>query len=111
LTSLEGAPQEVGGDFICNNNPELTSLKGSPRKVGGGFSCILNPHVISLEGAPQAQSYLFDRDRIDPREVELHDVDLKIFREWLASGMKIDEFLRTTGSKYRGRLTGKKFGI
>jgi hypothetical protein len=38
LTSLEGAPQEVGGGFYCHNN-KLTSLEGAPEKVGGGFYC------------------------------------------------------------------------
>ena len=36
LTSLEGAPREVGGKFTCSNNP-LTSLKGAPERVGGYF--------------------------------------------------------------------------
>ena len=51
LTSLKGAPQEVGGNFICYSN-RLTSLKGAPQIVGGGFYCS-NPQLTSLEGAPQ----------------------------------------------------------
>jgi hypothetical protein len=51
LTSLEGAPQTVGGDFYCYNN-ELTSLVGSPQTVGGEFECAGNK-LTSLEGAPQ----------------------------------------------------------
>ena len=51
LTSLEGAPQKVGRDFICKNN-YLTSLKGAPQKVGGNFECSWNK-LTSLEGAPQ----------------------------------------------------------
>jgi hypothetical protein len=42
LTSLEGAPQEVGMNFYCFGN-ELTSLEGAPQKVGGGFYCFSNP--------------------------------------------------------------------
>ena len=38
LTSLEGAPKEVGGGFYCYEN-ELTSLEGAPQKVGGCFGC------------------------------------------------------------------------
>ncbi len=34
LTSLEGAPKEVGGDFVCSKN-KLTSLEGAPKEVGG----------------------------------------------------------------------------
>jgi hypothetical protein len=38
LTSLEGAPQTVGGGFYCSNN-KLISLEGSPQTVGGDFWC------------------------------------------------------------------------
>jgi hypothetical protein len=54
----------------------------------------------------QMRRFLFS-----PQEVELHKTDLEIFKKWLASGLEIDEFLRTSGTKYRGRITGKKFGI
>jgi len=50
LTSLEGAPQEVGGYFDCFHN-ELTSLEGAPKKVGGGFGCY-NNNLTSLRDAP-----------------------------------------------------------
>ena len=33
LTSLEGAPKEVGGNFYCPYNP-LTSLEGLPKEIG-----------------------------------------------------------------------------
>ena len=42
LTSLEGAPKEVGGGFYCSSN-NLTSLEGAPKKVGGSFNCYGNP--------------------------------------------------------------------
>ena len=51
LTSLEGAPQKVGVHFYCDNN-QLTSLVGAPREVGGSFECH-NNQLTSLEGAPQ----------------------------------------------------------
>jgi len=51
LTTLEGAPREVGGDFYCNGNG-LTTLKGAPRKVGGDFYCHRNV-LTTLEGAPR----------------------------------------------------------
>jgi hypothetical protein len=51
LTSLEGAPKEVGGGFFCSDN-KLTSLEGAPKKVGGGFYCSDNK-LTSLEGAPE----------------------------------------------------------
>ncbi len=51
LTSLAGAPQEVGGHFICYGN-QLTNLEGAPQKVGRHFLCQYN-NLTSLEGAPQ----------------------------------------------------------
>jgi hypothetical protein len=42
LTSLEGAPREVPGNFSCRNN-QLTSLRGAPKEVGRNFFCLNNP--------------------------------------------------------------------
>jgi hypothetical protein len=50
LTSLEGAPKDVGGYFDCKIN-NLTSLNGAPERVGGNFDCERN-QLTSLEGAP-----------------------------------------------------------
>ncbi|MBE6451528.1 MAG: hypothetical protein E7016_06160, partial [Alphaproteobacteria bacterium] len=61
LTSLEGAPKEVGGVFKCNAN-NLTSLKGAPQRVGGRFDCLFN-QLTSLEGAPQEVGGDFDCDK------------------------------------------------
>ena len=41
LTTLKGAPKEVGGDFYCSVN-ELTSLEGAPKEVEGSFYCSHN---------------------------------------------------------------------
>ena len=51
LSSLEGAPQKVGGSFLCYNN-RLTSLDGAPQKVGVYFDCE-NNQLTTLEGATQ----------------------------------------------------------
>jgi hypothetical protein len=58
LTSLEGAPKEVGGNFSCYNN-KLTSLKGSPQKIGKNFVCF-NNKLTSLKGSPQKIGRNFD---------------------------------------------------
>jgi len=50
LTSLEGCPQSVVGDFTCHNN-QLTSLKGCPQSVGV-LNCRYN-QLTSLEGCPE----------------------------------------------------------
>ena len=57
LTSLVGAPQEVGFSFDCENNL-LTSLVGAPLKVGESFDCD-NNRLTSLEGAPQSVGWDF----------------------------------------------------
>ena len=44
LTSLDGAPINVGGNFYCSNN-QLTSLEGAPNSVGGYFNCYSNPNL------------------------------------------------------------------
>ena len=51
LSTLEGAPATVGGDFNCNSNPNLTTLKGAPTRVDGRFRCDYSP-ITTLEGAP-----------------------------------------------------------
>ena len=53
LTSLEGAPKEVGEDFSCIGCQSLKTLKGVPEKVGGGFFCYDCTYLTSLEGAPK----------------------------------------------------------
>ena len=69
LTSLEGAPQEVGGRFDCSRN-QLISLKGAPTEVGGSFDCH-NNQLISLKGAPQTVGGDFNyRNNLD-----LHSLD------------------------------------
>ncbi len=51
LTSLEGAPKEVGDHFYCEYN-RLTSLRWCPEKIGGSFWCHEN-QLTSLEGIPR----------------------------------------------------------
>ena len=53
LTSLQGAPKEVGGRFCCNWCNSLKNLEGAPKKVGGGFDCGHCKSLTSLIGAPK----------------------------------------------------------
>ena len=53
LTSLEGAPQEVGWNFYCSDCSSLISLKGSPQEVCRNFYCRNCPSLTSHEGAPK----------------------------------------------------------
>ena len=57
LTTLEGAPTSVGGDFVCNYH-QLTSLEGAPKSVGKIFYCSDN-QLTTLEGAPKSVGYDF----------------------------------------------------
>ena len=57
LTSLDGAPQTVGGDFNCDYN-QLTSLEEAPKTVGGDFNCSGN-QLTSLVGAPKTVNGIF----------------------------------------------------
>ena len=60
LTSLEGAPEEVGKDFNCSYCTSLTSLEGCPKRVFGNFTCIYCKNLKSFKGAPKKISYSFD---------------------------------------------------
>ena len=59
LSSLEGAPEKVGEDFICSFNRKLTSLKGAPEEVRGNFDCSYS-NLTSLKGAPREIEGDFD---------------------------------------------------
>jgi len=51
LTSLEGSPRIVGGNFVCSQNLTLGSLKGGPETVHGSFYAALTT-IVNLEGGP-----------------------------------------------------------
>jgi hypothetical protein len=52
LTSLEGAPSSISGNFSCSYN-KLESLEGAPSSISGNFYCFGN-NLESLEGAPSS---------------------------------------------------------
>ena len=58
LTTLKGAPKEVGSFLDCNNN-ELTTLEGSPIKVGGQFNCSFNK-LTTVKGELEYVGESFD---------------------------------------------------
>ena len=58
LTTLQGAPYKVGGDFSCQKNL-LTSLEGAPEVIEGIFDCRKNL-LTSLEGAPRSVGWYLD---------------------------------------------------
>jgi len=56
LQTLEGCPDEVGGDFNCYQNDSLTSMKYMPKIIKGDFSGFSNPNLTSLEDFSNARS-------------------------------------------------------
>lgn len=63
IEDLEGAPREVGGDFICRSCIHLKDLKGAPEVVSGDFICDNCISLSSLEGAPKTVIGSFDCSR------------------------------------------------
>ena len=59
LTTLEGCPEEVYGNFYCGWNDNLISLKWSPKRVGRNFDCSSN-NLTSLEGCPEEVEGFFN---------------------------------------------------
>ena len=59
LTTLKGAPKEVGGGFNCSGCKSLKTLEGAPRKVGRGFNCSGCKRLTSLKGAPETVGWGF----------------------------------------------------
>lgn len=51
LTSLEGCPEEIMGNFDISDNMNLVSLKGGPKKIEGDFNCS-GCNLTSLDGGP-----------------------------------------------------------
>ena len=60
ITSLEGAPEEVGMTFDCYKCTKLKSLKGAPETVGDNFNCSNCNKLKTLEGAPKKVEGDFD---------------------------------------------------
>ena len=52
LTSLKGAPKEVGWNFDCSYCLNLTSLEGAPEKVGKNFYCHYCENLKNLKYIP-----------------------------------------------------------
>lgn len=60
LTSLKGAPEEVGKTFSCRYCDSLKSLEGAPRQVGDNFYCLHCKSLVSLNDGPDVVGNHFD---------------------------------------------------
>jgi len=83
LTSLEGAPREVGiefgGDCDFSDNP-LTSLKGAPLIVQGSFF-FTNTKVTSLQGIGQEYlKVIYDSIAFDLNKIRSHALGLLLVK-------------------------------
>jgi hypothetical protein len=65
LTTLEGAPHRVGGDFSCHDN-QLWTFKGAPEFIGDDFYCRGNKiwEIWHLFETPRDIDWLNDHDAI-----------------------------------------------
>jgi len=87
LTSFEGSPKEVNGNFLCYQN-ELTSFKFAPKIIRGMFDCDFND-INSFEYFPSfVKQFICDDNPIfevwklfgDTTKIELLN-DFDIFRD------------------------------
>lgn len=70
LTSLKNGPEEVIGDFYCNDTG-ITSLEYGPTIVGGSYSILSNPKLISIKGISKTiPGTLFCSDNVNLDSLE-----------------------------------------
>jgi hypothetical protein len=62
ITSLDGCPKYVGGDFNCGDNSNLRTLTGGPEEVKGDFNCSFTG-IDTLVGGPEEVGGNYDAAR------------------------------------------------
>ncbi|MBR1826012.1 MAG: hypothetical protein IJ770_05445 [Alphaproteobacteria bacterium] len=112
LTTLEGAPNEVGGDFKCFKN-QLTTLEGAPNEVGGHFTCSRNK-LITLKGAPREVGGYFGCS--ENELTTLKGAPKEVVREFSCDGNRLKSLLHLPKIKEEGRIycddeLAQKYGI
>ena len=53
LTSLEGCPNRIIGNFNCGVNKQLKNLEGCPSYIDGDFFCVDNDNIYNFDGFPR----------------------------------------------------------
>lgn len=108
LSSLKGSPVIVGHNYVIWDCPKITSLEGSPRKIGGQF--MLNcPNLESLMGGPidiESWDIADWCPKIPQEEFKLYSEPV-LRKAWLESGMEASKFIK----EKRGLIAKKKFGF
>jgi hypothetical protein len=81
LTKLPLKFNEVTGHFDCSKL-NLTTLEGSPVKVGGDFDCSFNPNLRSLHFVPKVVRgyFMFDSGIADVSMVNSNFDDVFLFQ-------------------------------
>jgi hypothetical protein len=100
LTTLEGSPEIVGGQFLCGGNL-LTDLKGAPSRVGY-FNAVNNP-LTSLDGAPDSVGSVFAIN-YNPQLPLLRVLQYKYIKLWDAPPEVDQILLKYAGTGKRGLL-------
>lgn len=59
LENLVGAPHKADLNFFCGRNARLSSLTGAPAEIGHDFSCHSLPSLENLQGAPRKTGLSF----------------------------------------------------
>jgi hypothetical protein len=80
LTTLEGSPKKVNGDFNCQNN-QLTTLEGSPEEVNGTFNC-QNNSLRTLKGVTKeiGDDYYIGDNQLLPAEIRKKSSNLPLIK-------------------------------
>lgn len=109
LQDLEGAPEEVRGNFILNRSYRVKSLKGAPKKIVGSFEFSGCQALKSLEFLTRdvGEDYYFSMCESMSKEEAILVEDLELMKMWQNSNLSVRDFL----SKRRGQIKGRKFGI
>lgn len=129
LISLKGSPSRLEGYFYCNGNKKLKSLVGGPQWVSGtydcwdcglttlegcakyimgDFDCSHNLELTSYYGLGQVWGDIIANGcmNLDLREYTLYDEHKQVFRAWLKSGLRFNEYIET--QEYREALMDSK---
>jgi hypothetical protein len=95
--------RNISETFDCSYSKELTSLIGAPVNVGKDFNC---RNLKSLKYAPICKLLTFNYCTLIPKE-EIQIIKDDLRNKWLESGLDAKEFLE----KNKGLVSSKKFGF
>lgn len=96
LISLQGLPDQIGGELIISGN-KLHNLEGAPRTVKGGMVMDYMEHTLnSLEGAP---------DHVGGRLRITYDEQLPLLRCLVAAKVRLEQPASVTAAFWDKLIT------